>query len=90
MPDERSQSIIVAPNPSNLLYESKCSNGSLKTFSIETGQAVLCSSSQRHAGGSSGTQADTSYKYCLFAYIVLEESDFLLKLVPGLTRNDKV
>ncbi len=44
---------------------------------IERGQAVLLTSSLRHAGGSNSTDNNTAWKYCLFAYIVLETIDFL-------------
>ena len=76
VPDERPQSIIVSLDPFNLMYQSEFSDDSLQTVSVKSGQAVLFLSPRRHSGGSNGTHADQSYKYCLFAYIVSEESDY--------------
>ena len=77
LPDERPQSMILALDPFNLLYELEpSSDGSLKTVFVDSGQAVLFTSSLRHAGGSNGTNGDNTWKYRLFAYIVSDEADF--------------
>ena len=74
VPDKRPQSIIVSLDPFNLIYQSEFGDDSLQTVSVNSGQAILFSSSQ--CGGSNGTHADQSNKYRLFAYIVSEESDY--------------
>ena len=74
VPDETPQLIILALEPFQLLYESDLTtNGSLNTVAINRGQAVLFTSSLCHASESNGTNADTSWKYCLFAYIIVSE-----------------
>jgi hypothetical protein len=78
VPDERPQSIIIALDPFNLLYEyeSDCHDDSIGCKSVAKGEAILFTSSLKHAGGSNGTIGDKTWKYRLFAYIVSEESDF--------------
>ncbi len=76
VPDERPQSIIVALDPFNIIYESGIPDTNMQTAHLYPGQAMF-PSSLRHAGGSNGTTADHgTYKYLVFAYIVSEESDF--------------
>ena len=78
VPDERPQSIIIALDPFNLPYEygSDYHDGSIGCKSVAKGEAVMFTSSLRHAGGSNGTKDDKPWKYRLFAYIVSEPSDF--------------
>ena len=78
VPEERPQSIIIALDPFDLLYEydSNYHDGSVGCKSVAKGEAVLFTSSLRHAGGSNGTKDDKTWKYRLFAYIVSEQSDF--------------
>ena len=82
VPDECPQSIIIALNTFNLLYEyyeyDETKEESATVLTIESGQAVLFSSSLRHAGGcNANNNEDTGYKYRLFAYIASEDEDFL-------------
>jgi len=93
VPEERPQSIIVALDPFNLLYEyydyDESSEDCATVLSLETGQAVLFSSSLRHAGGSNTTnKEDTSYKYRLFAYIASEYGDFPEEITTRLNINE--
>ena len=76
VPDERPQSIIVALDPFNIIYESGIPDTNMQTAHLYPGQAIVFPSSLRHAGGSNGITANRTYKYCVFAYIVSEESDF--------------
>ena len=78
VPDERPQSIIIALDPFNLLYEydSDYHDGSVGCKSVAKGEAVMFTSSLRHAGGSNGTKDYKTWKYRLFVYIVSEQSDF--------------
>jgi hypothetical protein len=78
VPEERPQSIIIALDPFVLLYEndSDYHDDSVGSQSVGKGEAVLFTSSLRHAGGSNGTKEDKTWKYRLFAYIVSELSDF--------------
>ena len=78
IPEERPQSIIIALDPFVLLYEndSDYHDDSVGSQSVAKGEAVLFTSSLRHAGGSNGTKEDKTWKYRLFAYIVSELSDF--------------
>jgi hypothetical protein len=76
-PNERPQSIIVALDPFNLLYECNMDDGSkIRTIHVNRGQVVVFTSSFRHPGGSNGTVNDQEYVYRLFAYIVSEEVDY--------------
>jgi hypothetical protein len=69
--------IIVALDPFNLLYECNMDDGSkIRTIHVNRGQAVVFTSSFRHAGGSNGTVNDQEYVYSLFAYIVSEGVDY--------------
>jgi hypothetical protein len=81
VPDERPQSIIVALDTFNLLYEyyeyDETKEESATVLTVESGQAVLFSSSLRHAGGcNANNNEDTGYKYHLFAYIASKAEDF--------------
>ncbi len=78
IPEERPHSIIIALDPFVLLYEndSDYNDDSVRSQSVAKGEAVLFTSSLRHAGGSNGTKEDKTWKYSLFAYIVSEPSDF--------------
>jgi hypothetical protein len=81
VPDEHPQSIIMALDLFKLLYESNMGTGGLldgqvAELFINCGQAVVFSSSFHHAGGSNHTIDQTGYEYCLFACIVLVESDY--------------
>ena len=74
--DERLQSIIVALDPFKLLYEYDTASGvSVNRLLVEKGQAVLLTSSLRHARGSNSMDNNTTWKYRLFAYIVLEREN---------------
>jgi hypothetical protein len=93
VPDERPQSIIVALDPFNLLYEyyeyDESSEECATVLAVETGQAVLFSSSLRHAGGSNTkNKEDTGYKYRLFAYIASEYGDFPEEISTRLNINE--
>jgi hypothetical protein len=74
IPEERPQSIIIALNPFVLLYknDSDYHDDSVGSQSVAKGEAVLFTSSLRHAG----TKEDKTWKYRLFAYIISELSDF--------------
>jgi hypothetical protein len=81
LPDEQPQSILMALDPFKLLYESNMGTGGLLDGKVEEllvnwGQAVVFCSSFCHAGGSNYTIDETGYAYCLFACIVLSESDY--------------
>jgi hypothetical protein len=71
-----------------LLCESNMGTGGLMDGKVEDlwvnkGQAVFCSSFC-HSGGSNYSIDQTMYVYCLFAYIVSSESDYILpKLEQG-------
>ncbi len=85
VPDEHPQSIIMALDPFELLYESNMGTGGLldgqvKELFVNRGQAVVFSSSFCHAGGSNHTINQTGYVYRLFAYIVSAESDYPSKV----------
>ena len=60
VPDEQPQSIIIAIDPFNLLYEyeSDCHDAAIGCKSVAKGEAILFTSSLRHAGGSNGTIGD--------------------------------
>ncbi len=75
VPHERPQSIIIGLDAFNLLYESEPGDV-VKTIYVKRGHVVLFTSSLSHAGGSNGEANDNLYKYWLFAYIVLEESNY--------------
>jgi hypothetical protein len=75
----------MALDPIKLLYESNMGTGGLldrqvKELFVNCGQAVVFSSSFCHAGGSNHTIDQAGYVYCLFAYIVLAESDYPSKV----------
>jgi hypothetical protein len=81
VPDEQPQSILLALDPFNLLYESNMGTGGLMDGKVDEllvnwGQAIVISSSFCHAGGSNYTINKTGYVYHLFAYIVLAEADY--------------
>jgi hypothetical protein len=81
VPNEHPQSILMAHDQFKLLYESNMGTGGLldgkvKELFVNRGQAVVFSSSFCHAGGSNYTINQTGYVCCLFAYIVLAESDY--------------
>ncbi len=80
VPDKRPQSILMALDPFKLLYESNMGNGGLMDGKIEgllvnQGQTVVFCSSFCHAGGSNYSINHLGYVYCLFACVVLSESD---------------
>ncbi len=75
------QSNILALDPFKLLYKSDTGSGGItdrkiKELYVNRGQAVVFSSSFCHSGGSNYTIKKMGYVYCLFAYIVLSESDY--------------
>ena len=81
VPNECLQSIIVALDTFNLLYEyyeyDETKEESATVLTVEICQAVLFSSSLRHAGGcNANNNEDTGYKYRLFAYIASKDEDF--------------
>ncbi len=82
VPDEQPQSILLALDPFNLLYESIMGTGGMmdgkvnKLF-VNWGQAIVFHSSFFHAGGSNYIIDKKGYVYPLFTYIVLEEADYL-------------
>jgi hypothetical protein len=78
MPEERPQSIIIALDPFVLVHENygDYHDDPVGFQSVAKGEAVLFTSSLRHAGGSNGNKEDKTWKYRLFAYIVSEVSDF--------------
>ncbi len=51
-------------------------DGKVKELLVKRGQAVVFCSSFCHAGGSNYTINQMGYVNCLFAYIVLAESDY--------------
>jgi hypothetical protein len=80
-PGKQPQSILMALDPFKLLYHSNMGTGGLmdgkvKELLVNWGQAVVFCSSFCHAGGSNYTIDQTGYVYCLFACIVLAESDY--------------
>ena len=87
LPDEQPQSIIVALDPFNIIYELGIPDTNMQTAHLYAGQAILFPSSLHHAGGSNGSTADTNYKYCVFAYIISEESDFPSEVGTRLNLN---
>jgi hypothetical protein len=92
VPDEEPQSILLALDPFNLLYESNMSTGGLmdgkvNELLVNWEHAVVFSSSFCHAGGSNYNINKTGYVYCLFAYIVLAEADYSLNKGQTLKRN---
>jgi hypothetical protein len=78
MPEERPQSIIIALDPFVLVHENygDYHDDPVGFQSVAKGEAILFTSSLRHAGGSNGNKEDKTWKYRLFAYIVSEVSDF--------------
>ncbi len=78
IPEERPQSIIIALDPFDLVHENygDYHDDPVGLQSVAKGEAVLFTSSLRHAGGSNGPKEDKTWKYRLFAYIVSEVSDF--------------
>jgi hypothetical protein len=78
IPEERPQSIIIALDPFVLIHENNSDyhDDPVGSQSVAKGEAVLFTSSLRHAGGSNGPKEDKTWKYRLFAYIVSEVSDF--------------
>ncbi len=85
VPDERPQSILMALDLFKLLYESNMGTGGLMDGKVEElfvnwGQAIVFCSSFCHADGSNYSIDQRGYVYCLFAYIVLSESDYPSKV----------
>ncbi len=85
VPNKHPQSILMALDHFKLLYESNMGTGGLMNRKVEEllvncGQAVAFCSSFCHAGGSNYSIDQTAYVYCLFAYIVLSESDYPSKV----------
>ena len=78
VPNERPQSIILALDPFVFLYEYELSNqDGMRSLRVDRGEAVLFSSSLRHAGGANAdNESDMEWKYRLFAYVVSETTDF--------------
>ena len=77
IPNQRPQSIIIALDPFNLLYECNIDDGNqIRQIHVDRGQAIVFTSSYRHAGESNGTIDDQEYVYRLFAYIASEEVDY--------------
>ena len=72
----------------NLLYKSEPGD-EVRTIYVKRGHAILFTSSLRHAGGSNGEANDNSYKYQLFAYIVLEESDYPAEVATRVNTTEK-
>jgi hypothetical protein len=71
----------MALDPFKLLYESNMGTGELIDGKVDEllvyqGQAVVLCSSFCRTDGSSCTINKMGYVYCLFAYIVLAESDY--------------
>ncbi len=85
VPDEQPQSIFMALDPFKLLYESNMGtkgliDGKVDELLVYRGQAIVFCSSFCHAGGSNYTIDKMGYVYCLFAYIVLVQSDYPSKV----------
>ena len=82
VPNERPQSIILALDPFNFLYEQNAGGGKVhqNVIVVPRGNAVIFTSALNHAGGNNISYVpgqDTSvYLYRLFAYILSDVSDF--------------
>ncbi len=81
VPKEQPQSILMALDPFKLLYESNMvtgglTDGKVKEMLVDQRRAIVFCSSFCHAGGSNYTINQMGYVYCLFAYVVLLESDY--------------
>jgi hypothetical protein len=85
VPDEHPQSILMALDPFKLLYESNTGTGGLidgevKELLVNWGHAIVFCHSFCPASGSNYSINQMGYVYCLFAYIVLLESDYPSKV----------
>jgi hypothetical protein len=82
VPNERPQSIILALDPFNFVYEQNTGGGKVheNVINVPSGNAVIFTSALNHAGGNNIMHVprldSTVYLYRLFAYIVSDVSDF--------------
>ena len=95
VPEERPQSIIVALDPFNFLYEHNRGIGHLETLNmhVPSGHGIVFTSSLNHAGGANvcADAGDKSkYVYRLFAYIVSDRSHYPAETGTRITIPDAV
>jgi hypothetical protein len=81
IPEERPQSIIVALDPFNFLYEHNRGCGQLETLQmhVPSGHGIVFTSTLNHAGGANvcaDAEDKSKYVYRLFAYIVSDRSHY--------------
>jgi hypothetical protein len=95
IPEERPQSIIVALDPFNFLYQHNRGGGQLETLKmhVPTGHGIVFTSTLSHAGGANvcADAGDKSkYVHRLFAYIVSDRSHYPAETGTHITIPDVV
>ena len=94
-PEERPQSIILALDPFNFLYEHHVGGGKLVTMELHvpSGHGIVFTSLLNHAGGANecADEGDESkYVYRLFAYIVSDISHYPAETGTRITIPDAI
>jgi hypothetical protein len=94
-PEERPQSIILALDPFNFLYEHHVGGGKLVTMELHvpSGHGIVFTSLLNHAGGANecADKGDESkYVYRLFAYIVSDMSHYPAETGTRITIPDAI
>jgi hypothetical protein len=94
-PEERPQSIILALDPFNFLYEHHVGGGKLVTMELHvpSGHGIVFTSLLNHAGGANecADKGDESkYVYRLFAYIVSDISHYPAETGTRITIPDAI
>jgi hypothetical protein len=85
--DEWPFSITLALDEFRFQYKNAIMDEEVETVCVPIGHAAIFSSALSHCGGDNGTE---DYVYCLFAYVVLDEVDYLQGVIERDVKDDIV